>query len=69
MATGQLDVLLGHDDVALGEHLGLEGRDVGLTTFVVDPGDQVRREVDDLLELLGLELFLRGGAHEEIGEP
>jgi hypothetical protein len=36
---------------------------------LVDPGDQVGGEVDDLLELLGLQLLLRLDAGEEVGEP
>ena len=35
----------------------------------VDEGDHVGGEVDDLLELLGLQLFLGRGAHEEVGQP
>jgi hypothetical protein len=36
---------------------------------LVDPGDQVGGEVDDLLQLLGLELFLRLEAGQQVGQP
>ena len=55
--------------VALGEHLGLEVRQVLVAPLLVDPGDQVGREVDDLLELLGLQLLTDLGAHEQVGQP
>ena len=57
------------DGVALFEVLGLEVRQRLVATLLVDPADEMRREVDDLLELLGLELLLRLDAGEEIGEP
>ena len=44
-------------------------RQSGVTSFHVHEGDHVGGEVDDLLELFGLELFLRAGAHEEVGQP
>ena len=37
--------------------LGLEVGQVGVAPLVVDPGDQVGGEVDDLLQLLGLQLL------------
>ena len=40
-----------------------------MATVLVDPGDQVGGEVDDLLELLGLQLFLRLDAGEQVGQP
>src|SRR5213076_2541531 len=40
-----------------------------VTTLLVDPHDQVRREVDDLLELLGLQLLARLDAGEQVGQP
>ena len=40
-----------------------------MALLLVDVGDEVRREVDDLLELLGLQLLARLGAHEQVGEP
>ena len=49
--------------------LALEGGQVLVATFVVDPRDEVGGKVDDLLELLGLELLTRLGAHEQVGEP
>jgi hypothetical protein len=57
------------DLVALGQVLGLDARLVFVALGLVDPGDEVGREVDDLLELLGLEFFLRLDAGEEIREP
>ena len=50
-------------------HLVLERREVLVALLVVDPGDQVGGEVDDLLELLGLELLAGLGAHQQVGEP
>ena len=41
----------------------------GMPLLLVDPGDQVRGEVDDLLELLRLELLAGLGPHEQVGEP
>ena len=40
-----------------------------MALVLVDPGDEVGREVDDLLELLGLQLLTGLGAHEQVGEP
>src|SRR3546814_8449580 len=37
--------------------------------LLVDPGHEVGGEVDDLLELLGLQLLTGLGAHEQVGEP
>ena len=64
---GELELLL--DRVALFEVLGLEVGEVLVALVLVDPGDQVGGEVDDLLELLGLQLFLRLDAGEEVGQP
>ena len=50
-------------------HLVLERRQISVALLLVDPGDQVGGEVDDLLELLGLELLAGLGAHEQVGEP
>ena len=50
-------------------HLVLEAGQVLVPLLLVDPGDQVGREIDDLLELLGLELLTRLGAHEQVGQP
>ena len=63
----ELQLLL--DDVALFEVLGFEVLEGFVAAVLVDPADEVRREVDDLLEHLGLELFLRLDAGEEVGEP
>ena len=49
--------------------LGLEVRQVLVALVLVDPGDQVGGEVDDLLQLLGLQLLAGLGAHEEVGQP
>ena len=40
-----------------------------MALLLVDPGDQVGGEVDDLLELLGLQLLLGLDAGEEVGQP
>ena len=60
-AALDLDQLLGQ--------LGLEVGQIGVALFLVDEGDQVGREVDDLLQLLGLELLTGLGAHEQVGQP
>ena len=64
---GQLELLA--DGVALFEVLGLEVGEVLVASVLVDPGDQVGGEVDDLLELLGLQLFLRLDAGEQVCQP
>ncbi len=50
-------------------HLVLERRQVLVALLLVDPGDEVGGEVDDLLELLGLELLAGLGAHEQVRQP
>ncbi len=55
--------------VALGQVLGLEARQVRVALLLIDPGDQIGGEVDDLLQLLGLELFLGLEAGEQVGQP
>ena len=40
-----------------------------MALFLVDLGHQVGGEVDDLFQLLGLQLLLGLGAHEQIGQP
>ena len=57
------------DDVTLFEILGLEVLEGFVTAILIDPADQMRCEVDDLLEHLRLELFLRLNPREEIREP
>ena len=52
----------------LGE-LGLEVGEVVVALLLVDPRDEVGGEVDDLLELLGLQLLAGLGAHEQVGQP
>ncbi len=42
---------------------------VRVAALLVDVGDQVGGEVDDLLELLGLQLLTGLGAHEQVGQP
>src|ERR1019366_7897656 len=68
-ATVDVQVTLALDVPDLLGHLGLEGREVLVPLLVVDPGDQVGGEVDDLLQLLGLELLAGLGAHEQVGQP
>ena len=56
----------------LGDLLGQLGLEVGqvlVALLLVDPGDQVGGEVDDLLQLLGLQLLTGLGAHEQVGQP
>ncbi len=40
-----------------------------MATFLVDRDDHVGGEVDDLLELLGLEFLSGLGAHQQVGQP
>ena len=63
----QLELLL--DRVALLEVLVLQVRQVLVALVLVDPRHQVGGEVDDLLQLLGLELLLRLDAGEQVGQP
>src|SRR5690606_36961003 len=69
VALGDLELALLLDGLALGEHLGLDVGQLLVELVVIDPGDQVRREVDDLLELLGLQLLTGLGAREEVRQP
>ena len=64
---GELHLLL--DGGALFEVLGLEVRQRLVAALLVDPAHEMGSEVDDLLEHLRLELFLRLDAGEEVGEP
>src|SRR5205085_12233696 len=68
-ALVDLDVALALDVGQLLLELGLEVGQVGVALLVVDPGHQVGGEVDDLLELLGLQLLTGLGAHEQVGQP
>ncbi len=68
-ATVDVEVALLLDVGDLLRHLVLEGRQVLVALLLVDPGHQVRGEVDDLLQLLGLELLAGLGAHQQVGEP
>src|SRR5690606_25310502 len=65
----QLELALADDLVLLRVELGLEVGEVLVALLGVDPGDQVGGEVDDLLELLGLQLLTDLGAREEVGQP
>ena len=58
----EVGVTLVLDGLALHGHLGLEGGQLVVPHLVVDRGDDVGREVDDLLEILGREV-------EQIPEP
>ena len=69
LAAGQLELALLLDGVLLGQELGLEVGPVVVALLLVDPGHEVGGEVDDLLELLGLQLLAGLGAHEQVGEP
>ena len=69
MPAVELDVALFFDGLTLDHDLLFEVRQIFVALFDVDPGDQVGREVDDLLELLGLQLFTGLGAHEQVGQP
>ena len=62
VALAQLDVALALDVADLGAHLGLERRQVLVQALGVDPRDQVRGEVDDLLERLRRDV-------EQVAEP
>ena len=64
-----VDVPLLLDVGDLDAQLGLQVGQVLVALGLVDPGDQVGGEVDDLLQLLGLELLAGLGAHEQIGQP
>ena len=67
--TSEVELHVLVDRFALADDLGLQGREIGVAALFVDGDNEVGRKVDDLLKLLGLELFLGLGAHEEIGEP
>ena len=60
---------LGVDLGELVAQRALELGEVGVAPLLVDVGDEVGREVDDLLQLLGLQLLLGLGAHEQVREP
>ena len=68
-ATVDLEVALALELGDLLGELGLERGQVLVAALVVDPGDQVGGEVDDLLQLLGLQLLAGLGAHEQVGQP
>ena len=69
LATVQLAVALLLDGEALLGQLGLQLGEVLVTLVLVHPDDQVGGEVDDLLQLLGLQLLTGFGAHEQVGQP
>src|SRR5262249_4669268 len=62
VTLAELHLALTLDVADLGLHLGLERRQVLVQLLVVDPGDEVRGEVDDLLERLRRDV-------EEVAEP
>ena len=64
-----VDVARALDLGQLLEELGLQLGEVVVAALLVDPGDQVGGEVDDLLQLLGLQLLTGLGAHEQVGQP
>src|SRR5690606_19426860 len=68
-ALGQRELAVLLDRLALADEVGLEAGQVLLALLLVDPGDEVRGEVDDLLELLGLQLLTGLDAREQVGEP
>ena len=69
LVVERLDFALGDlDHLFLAEALAKFGQ-VQVALVDVDERDHVRGEVDDLLQLLGLELFLRRGAHEQVRQP
>ena len=68
-ATVDLEVALALELGDLFGELALEGGQVLVAALLVDPGDEVGREVDDLLELLGLQLLAGLGAHEQVRQP
>ncbi len=69
MLLGEAEFHLFIDGLLLGQYLRFEVRDVSVALFLVDPGHEVGGEVDDLLQLLGFELFTRLGAHQQVGQP
>ena len=69
LATVQLAVALLLDGEALLGQLGLQFGKVLVALALVDPDDKVGGEIDDLLQLLGLELLARLGTHEQVCEP
>ena len=69
LATIQLAVALLLDGEALLGQLGLQLGEVLVALVLVHPDDQVGREVDDLLQLLGLQLLTGFRAHEQVCQP
>ncbi len=65
--NGDLHLLA--DGVELFEQLVFEVLLILVTLVDINPGDQVGREVDDLFQLLGLQLFTWLDAGEEVGQP
>src|SRR4051794_4749125 len=69
LAALDVGVAAGLEVVLLRADLGLDGRQVAVAALVVDRGDQVGSEVDDLLEVLGRQVEqvaqARGDALEE----
>ena len=69
MDASELEFHFFFELVLLCQHLGFEVREVFVATLLVDPGHEVRSEIDDFLELLCLELFTSLGAHQQVREP
>ena len=69
LPTVQLAVALLLDGEALLNQFGLQLGQILLAFVLVHPHHHVGGEVDDLLQLLGLELLARLGAHEQVGQP
>ena len=68
-AASEIELHVLVDGLTLTDNLGLQRSEILVTALLVNRNDKVGSKVDDLLELLGLELFLGLGAHEEVGEP
>ena len=69
VATSKVKLHVLVDRFAFADDFGLERRKVLVATLFIDGDDEVGGEVDHLFELLGLELFLRLGAHQEVRKP
>ncbi len=69
LTPGQFELALLVDRFLLADQLGFEVGEIGVPALVVDERHQVGGEVDDLLELLGLQLLTDLGAHEQVGQP
>ena len=68
-ATVEVEVTGPLDLVELVGQLRLQAGQVDVTLLLIDEGHKVGGEVDDLLQLLGLQLLPGFGAHEQVGQP